>query len=269
MKLKTLKQSPAYLKVTIDNPPINLFDPEIAEELTALITKLENDDELKVVVFDSANPDYFIAHIDLIRSGEFSLESSPLGLAPWPDVARRFELAPFLTIGLIRGCARGVGSEFLQALDIRFASKEKTKLSQIEVGCGLIPGGGGLERLPYLIGRARALEVIIGAEDFDADTAERYGWINRSIPDAELDEFVDRFAKRVAGFEKKAIAAAKKTIYKRVGLAKVEDFNETQNIFFEAIAWPETQARLADLFKRGLQHNNGFELNISNELGPQ
>jgi enoyl-CoA hydratase/carnithine racemase len=137
------------------------------------------------------------------------------------------------------------------------------------VGCGLVPGGGGLERLPYLIGRARALEVIIGGEDFDADTAELYGWINRSIPDAELDEYVDRFAKRVASFEKSAIADAKRTIYKRLGMAKVEDFKETQQLFFGAIARPETQARLADLFKRGLQQEGEFELNMGSEIGPQ
>jgi enoyl-CoA hydratase/carnithine racemase len=98
MKLKIKKQSPAYWKVTIDNPPLNLFDPEIAKELTELITQLEKDEAVKVVVFDSANPEYFMAHIDLVRSGELDLEPGPLGLAPWPDVARRFELAPFLTI---------------------------------------------------------------------------------------------------------------------------------------------------------------------------
>lgn len=235
MRLQTHKVSPAYWRVTIDNPPINLFDPEMGEELSSLVTELEDNEEIKIVVFDSANPEFFISHVDLIRSAEFDLSPKKTGLPTWPDVARRFELAPFLTVCLLRGRARGVGSEFVQAVDVCFASKEKAKLSQIEVGCGLIPGGGGLERLPRLIGKNRALEAIIGADDFDADTAALYGWINRSIPDAELDDFVDRFARRVASFERKAIAAAKKIIYDRVGLAKAEEFLETQSIFFQAI----------------------------------
>jgi enoyl-CoA hydratase/carnithine racemase len=269
MRLKIKQHSPAYWQVTIDNPPLNLFDPEMGDEFSTLITELEQNTEVKVVVFDSANPDYFISHIDLIRSAEFDLTPRSTGLPVWPDVARRFELASFITVGLVRGRARGVGSEFIQALDVCFASKEKTKLSQIEVGCGLIPGGGGLERLPRLIGRRRAMEVIVGAEDFDADTAAAYGWINRSIPDEELDGFVDQFAKRVASFEKEAIAAAKKIIYKRTGLAKTEEFIESESVFFEAISWPGTQKRIGELMQQGFQQPGEFELNMSEKLGPQ
>ena len=270
MRLTIKKHSPDYWQVTIDNPPMNLFDPEMGDELTALITELEQNSAIKVVVFDSANPDYFIAHIDLIRSAEFDLTPRPeTGLPAWPDVARRFELAPFLTIGLVRGRARGVGSEFIQAMDVCFASKEKARLAQIEIGCGLIPGGGGLERLPRLIGRRRALEVIVGGEDFDADTAAAYGWINRSIPDQELDTFVDRFAKRVASFERDAISAAKKIIYKRTGLAKVEEFLESEDVFFEAISWPGTQKRIGEIMKMGLQQPGDFELELARQLGPQ
>jgi enoyl-CoA hydratase/carnithine racemase len=269
MLLKIKQHSPAYWQVTIDNPPLNLFDPEMGDELSALVTKLEKNTDIKVVVFDSANPDYFISHIDLIRSAEFDLTPRSTGLPVWPDVARRFELASFITVGLVRGRARGVGSEFIQTLDVCFASKEKTKLSQIEVACGLIPGGGGLERLPRLIGRRRAMEVIVGAEDFDADTAAAYGWINRSIPDAELDSFVDRFAKRVASFEKEAVAAAKKIIYKRTGLAKTEEFIESESIFFEAISWPGTQKRIEEIMQQGFQQPGEFELNMGEKLGPQ
>lgn len=269
MRLTIKKYSPAYWQVTIDNAPINVFDPELGEDLAALITELEGDSEIKVVVFDSANPDYFIAHIDLIRSAEFDLSPKPsTGLPTWPDVARRFELAPFLTIVSLRGRARGVGSEFIQAMDLCFASKEKAKLAQIEIGCGLIPGGGGLERLPRLIGRRRAIEVIIGGEDFDAETAAAYGWVNRSIPDDELDNFVHRFALRVASFEKDAIAAATKIIYKRTGLAKTEEFLESEEIFFEAISWPGTQLRIGEIMRMGFQQPGEFELDLAKQLGP-
>lgn len=269
MRLRTVKHSVAYWRVTFDNPPLNIFDPEMTEELTDLIEQLENDEAVKVVVFDSANPDYFISHVDLVRAAEFDLTPRASGFAGWPDVARRLELAPFITIGMVRGRARGVGSEFLQALDMRFASKEKAVLAQVEVGCGLIPGGGGLERLPYLIGKGRAMEVIVGADDFDADTAALYGWVNRSIPDAELDGFVDRLARRIASFERNALAAAKKTIYKRLGMAGVADFAETQTLFFEAISRPGTQARISEIMRRGFQQPGKFELDMGAELGPQ
>lgn len=263
------KRSAEYWRVTLDNPPINLFDPEMVAGLQALIEQLERDREVKVVVFDSANPDFFIAHLDLVRAGEFSVEPGPTGLSPWPDVARRLEQAPFVTVGLVRGRARGVGSEFLQALDIRFASRERAILSQIELGTGIFPGGGGLERLPRLIGRARAIEVILGCEDFDADTAERYGWVNRSIPDAELDAFVERFATRVASFDSKAIAGAKDIINQRAGLVPAADLASTQSRFFEILAQPEAQARIGSLLRRGLQQRGDVELRLSHYLAVQ
>ncbi len=269
MKLRLTQISAAYWRITIDNPPLNLFDPELSDQLQALMERLEQDKQVKVVVFESAVPDYFMAHIDLVRAGELSLKPGPTGLSPWPDVALRLQRAPFVTVGVLRGRARGVGSEFLLALDVRFASRERGILAQIEVGCGLIPGGGGLERLPALIGRARSLEAIVGADDFDADTAERYGWINRSIPDAELDAFVDRFARRVASFDRAAIAAAKVTINERLGLPKPADMVASQATFFGVAALPATQARIAELLHRGLQQAGDFELHLAESLGPR
>jgi len=260
------QRSASYWRVTLDNPPFNLFDPEMIDGLQALIDRLERDKEVKIVVFASAVPDFFIAHIDLARLGELSTTPGPTGLSPWPDVARRMELAPFVTVGVVRGRARGVGSEFLQALDIRFASRERAILSQIEIGTGIVPGGGALDRLPRLIGRARALEAIIGCEDFDADTAERYGWVNRSIPDADLDGFVERFAARVAGFDRRLIAAAKEIINQRGGLATPVDMVSSQKKFFETSTWPETQARLASLLQRGLQRDDAFERRLGEHL---
>lgn len=267
MILQITKHSKHYWRVTIVNPPLNLMDPEMTTGLGLLIEELEKEKELKVVVFDSGVPDYFLAHIDLQKVGDFNLEPGPTGLSAWPDVARRLELAPFLTIALVRGRARGVGSEFIQAMDLCFASKEKAVLAQIEVGCGLIPGGGGLERLPYKIGKSRALEVIIGADDFDADTAERYGWINRALPDAELDGFVDNLAWRVAGFEKNSIATVKRIIYQRLGLAPVEAFKETQELFFKMAGQPSVQNRIAELFGKGINTPGDFERDLGIGIG--
>jgi enoyl-CoA hydratase/carnithine racemase len=269
MTLTVTKHSPTYWRVTLNNPPINLYDQQFVEHLQALTEQLENDDEVNIVVFDSADPDYFIAHIDLTGIDKFSLEPGPTGLAPWPDLVSRWQSASFVTVGLLRGRARGVGSEFLQALDIRFASREKAVLSQIEVGTGVIPGGGGLERLPLLIGRARALEVIIGADDFDADTAALYGWVNRAIPDVEIEGFVERFAMRVASFDHKLIAAVKDIVNHRVERPTNEQIIATQNKFFEIAEWPETQKRLSSLFERGLQTRSDFEMNLGAMLGPQ
>ena len=265
-KLQLTHHSSTYLRVTINNPPLNLFDPELSDDLQELIGLLERDAQIKVVVFDSAVPDYFMAHIDLARIAELSTAPGPTGLSPWPDVALRLQRAPFVTIGLLRG--RGVGSEFLLALDMRFASRERAILSQIEVGCGIIPGGGGLERLPSLIGRARSMEAIIGGEDFDADTAERYGWINRSIPDGELDAFVERLALRIAGFDREAITAAKQLINARTGLPSPQEITESETVFFKAAARPSTQARIGEMLASGLQQPGDFELRLGKLLGP-
>lgn len=269
MSLQIKKHSPDYWQVTIDNPPLNLFDQEMSDAFVALINDLENDKEIKVVVFDSADPDYFISHLDVLRAATMKLDPGPTGLSPWPDFALRLGRAPFISIGLLRGRARGVGSEFLQALDMRFASLEKAILCQLEMGCGLIPGGGGMERLPLLIGRARALEVIASADDYDAATAEKYGWVNRAIPDAELDEFVERLAKRISGFSKKAITAAKELIDKRTAIARVEDLASTQNVFFDLLSSGETQTRIRVLFEKGLQQRGDFEFNMGEQIALQ
>ncbi len=267
MSVHIKKNSAAYWQITLDNPPINLFDQEMSDELQTLIADLENDDEVKVVVFDSADPDYFMAHVDLIKTGEFDLEPKATGLASFPDFLRRLEQAPFVTIGVLRGRARGVGSEFLLGLDLRFASREKAILAQIEVGCGVLPGAGGLERLCKLVGRAKALEIILGADDFDADTAAAFGWVNRSIPDAELDKFVERLVARLSNFERKTIALAKQTINDRAGLVAVADLNATEKKFFETLTWSETQAQVKSLFERGLQQRGDLELRLGELIG--
>lgn len=261
------KVNDGYTKVTIDNPPINLFGPEFSVQLMALMDELEADENLKVVVFESANPDYFIAHLDVLQANDFPKGTGRIGLSiSWPDIARRLELASFLSIASIRGRARGLGSEFVQAFDIRFASKEKAFLAQVEIGIGSWPGGGGMERLPLLIGRSRALEVIMSGEDFDAETAAAFGWVNRAIPDAELDEYVDKFAKRVSSFDKEPIANIKSIMNRNVTLATNENLMDTQVRFFESLQWPKAVDRIKRLFGIGLQQNGETELNLPKHL---
>jgi enoyl-CoA hydratase/carnithine racemase len=266
MRLCITRRSAQYWRVTLNNPPLNLFDPEMLDELVALVGDLERDPHVQVVVFDSAVPDFFMAHLDVARAPEFNVTPGPTGLPPWPDVAMRLERAPFVTVGVVRGRARGVGSEFLLALDVRFASRERAILGQLEVGTGLFPGGGGLERLPKLTGRARAIEIVTSADDFDADTAERYGWVNRSIPDADLDAFVERFAARLAGFDRRAIATAKQIITERTGLPEPADLAATEAKFLEALTLPEVQVRLQQLFERGFQRDSDLERRMGHLL---
>lgn len=261
------KVTPAYWRVTLDNPPLNLFDGAMTAGLKALIEQLDGDDRVAVVVFDSAVPDFFMAHLDLAEAEDLDLAPGPTGLSPWPDVALRLQQAPYITVASVRGRARGVGSEFVQAMDIRFASREKAILGQLEAGCGLFPGGGGMERLPRLVGRSRAIEIMVSADDYDADTAELYGWINRAIPDAQLDDYVDRFARRVASFERPAIATIKELVNQRTGLPSVGDLEQSQQRFFELLSGEAAQARVADLFQRGLQQVGSLELNMGEELG--
>lgn len=267
MAIHIRKETDNIWRVILDNPPINLFDPQMSEELQHLMTRLDADDDVKVVVFESADPEYFMAHVDLVKTGEFDLTPRATGLAILPDFIRRLEQSPFITVGVLRGRARGVGSEFLLGLDVRFASRERGILSQIEVGCGVIPGAGGLERLCRQVGRAKALEIILGADDFDAETAAAYGWINRAIPDDELDAFVGRFAARVGSFDRKAIALAKGLINDRAGLVSTEHLVETESKFFETLTWSETGERIKDLFGRGLQQRGDFERDLGREIG--
>ncbi|HEV8017381.1 MAG TPA: enoyl-CoA hydratase/isomerase family protein, partial [Steroidobacteraceae bacterium] len=170
----------------------------------------------------------------------------------------RITRSPVVSIAKIRGCVRGACSEFVLACDMRFASRENTRLGQPEVGVGLHPGGGGTERLPHLVGRGRALEIVLGANDFDGDTAERYGYINRALPDAELDDFVDRLARRIASFDRRAVAAAKNLV-NQVSLPSADRLLDALNSFQSALAWTETQQRIEVLLKRGLQQDSDFE----------
>src|SRR6266850_3880799 len=211
------------------------------------------------VVFDSANPDFYLAHFDLTgKTGNITTAVGPTGLPILMDTFVRLTKSPVVSIAKIRGCVRGVSSEFVLACDMRFASRENTRLGQPEVGVGVNPGGGGAERLPPLVGRGRALEIVLGASDFDGDTAERYGYVNRALPDAELDGFVDTLARRIASFDRRPIAAAKDLI-NQVSLPSADRLLDALNAFQTALTWPEAQQRIHALLKGGLQREGDFE----------
>jgi len=258
---------PGYYRAVISNPPINLADPEFFYDLRTVLDTLDADVQARAVVFESATPDYFIAHFDVIKGQDADHSPGPTGLPLWPDLTTRLAEAPYVSIASIRGRARGVGSEFLLACDLRFASRELAVLGQPEVGLGLFPGGGGTERLPALVGRARALEIILGCEDFDADTAERYGYVNRAVADDQLDAFVDRLARRIASFDSAALAQGKARVNHSSPLPAGADLVASQDDFFAAFTWEGTQRRLARLFELGLQQPGDVEQRLGDVVG--
>src|SRR6201996_2654731 len=239
------KHLPTFWRVTFDFPPVNIFGPKQIPELDEIITAIENDAELKVVVFDSAVEGFFITHYDFITPLEESakIPPGPTGLQALPDMLVRLSRAPVVSIVSIRGRATGVGSELALASDMRFASREKAILSQWEVGAGLVPGGGPMARLPRLIGRGRALEVLLGADDITGDIAELYGYVNRALPDAELDGFVNALAERIASFDKHAIATTKR-LANKASLPADSDIAPEWDAFMAALGRPSTQARI-------------------------
>jgi enoyl-CoA hydratase/carnithine racemase len=205
------RDSPRLATITFSNPPANVTMVETVVRLAEIISDFERDLELQVVVFKSAVPDFFLNHFDLAAATELPIPEQ--GALPiWTDLVVRLTKAPFISIASIRGRTRGGGNEFVLACDLRYASLEKAFFGQPEVGAGLVPGGGGTERLPRMIGRDRALEVILSSKDYDAEQAERWGWVTRALPDAELDAFVDAMAARLASFDKTSLATAKTMI---------------------------------------------------------
>src|ERR1700677_1625072 len=182
--------APGYWRVAFSNPPVNLEDPDTILELQELVGRMETDDALRVVVLESADPNFFINHYDVSRPAETPVAPGPTGLPTFIDTTARLATTSVVTIAKIRGRNRGGGAEAALAFDLGFASRERAVFGQPEVGAGMFPGGGALERLPLLVGRARALEIILGSDDFDAETAAQYGWINRAIPNDTLDNVV-------------------------------------------------------------------------------
>src|ERR1700730_17996729 len=265
--MRVVEETPAYWRVEFDYPPFNIVDADIFESLQDLLIRMDTSQNLRVVVFESANPDFYLSHFDLTgKLGNIMTAVGPSGLPILMDTFVRLTKSPVVSIAKIRGCVRGACSEFVLACDMRFASREKTRLGQPEVGVGLHPGGGGTERLPHLVGRGRSLEIVLGANDFDGETAERYGYVNRALPDTELDVFVYALARRIASFDRGAIAAAKNLI-NQVSLPSADRLLDALNSFQTALTWPEAQHRIQAVLERGLQRDADFEKTWPEVLG--
>jgi len=265
--IEVIEESPGYWRVVFDYPPFNVVDADVFLSLQDLLVRMDNSQSLRVVVFESAIPDFYLAHFDLTgKVGNITTAVGASGLPILLDTFVRLTKSPVVSLAKIRGCVRGVSSEFVLACDMRFASRENLRLGHPEVGVGLHPGGGGTERLPQLVGRGRALEIVLGANDFDGATAERYGYVNRALPDAELDDFVDTLARRIASFDRAALAAAKRLV-NQVSLPSADRLLDAIVSFGTALTWPEAQRRIQAVLERGLQQDPDFERNWPDALG--
>jgi enoyl-CoA hydratase/carnithine racemase len=263
-QIRLERRLPTYWRVTFDIPPVNIFGPKEIPQLDEIITAIQKDEKVKVVVFDSAIDGFFLTHYDFLAPLEESAKfpPGPTGLQALPDMLVRLSWAPVVSIASIRGRATGVGSELALACDMRFASREKAVLSQWEVGAGLVPGGGPMARLPRLMGRGRALEVLLSANDIHAELAERYGYVNRALLDSALDGFVDALARRIASFDKQALAETKRLV-NVASLPPDVEIKPEWDAFMASLERPASQKRIEALMKRGF-HRAG---DVENRLG--
>jgi enoyl-CoA hydratase/carnithine racemase len=267
VQIRVAPRSPAYWRVTIDNPPINVMGPAMLGQFHEIINALETDEHVKVVVFDSAVDGYFLNHSDFLARLEdlTAMPPGPTGLPQWPDFLVRLTRAPVVPIALIRGRATGNGSEITLACDMSFASREKAILSQWEVGVGMVAGGGPMARLPQLIGRNRALEVRLSSEDIGGELAEAYGYVNRALPDADLDVFVDALATRIVGFDKWAIANTKRLV--NTSLPPDVGLGAGWDACIASLGRPAAQERIKALLARGFHKPGDVEDRLGYYVG--
>jgi enoyl-CoA hydratase/carnithine racemase len=262
----TVRKEGAVLFANIAAPPMNLLGPELVRDLVSLIQRTEGDDSVHVVVFTSADPDYFISHVDVTRISEYRHEAAKLtGEASIALLFRYLSASRLVTIAQIEGRARGAGSEFVLACDMGFAARESAVFGQFELSFGTIPGGGGVQHLTRLMGRARALEVLLSADDYDAELAERYGWINRALPGESLANFVSSLAHRIASFPEAGHLAAKERV-NAIALAPIEDFRRDSDLFGEEVRQPGAQSRIRAAIACGFQTRDA-ELALPQMLG--
>ena len=266
-QIRVTRRSPAYWRVTIDNPPLNVMGPEMVKQFQQVMNALETDEQVRVVVFDSAVEDYFLNHSDFNTKIEdlTSIPQGPTGLEAWPDFLVRLTHLPVASIALIRGRATGNGSEITLACDMSFASREKAIISQWEVGVGMVAGGGPMARLPRLIGRNRALEVLLSSEDIRAEQAEAYGYINRALPDAELDAYVEALATRIANFDKWAIANTKHLV--NTSLPPDVELGAGWDACIASLGRPAAQEGIKALIARGFHKPGDAENRLGYCLG--
>jgi enoyl-CoA hydratase/carnithine racemase len=267
-QFRITKVTPAYWRVTIDHPPFNIYGPESMPMLNNVITQIERDPQLKVVVFESKVPGFFLTHYDFIPPLEQTtrMPNGPTGLPPLPDMLVRLSRSPVVSIAMIRGRATGVGSELALSADMRFASREKAVLSQFEIGAGFVPGGGPMARLPRLVGRGRALEILLSGSDINGDLAERYGYVNRSLPDAQLDGFVDGLARRIASFDKQSIGEIKQLV-NAASLPPDADIGAEWAAFIASVQRPAAQNNIRRLMELGLQKKPDVEIHLDQYTG--
>jgi enoyl-CoA hydratase/carnithine racemase len=261
------QRTPTYWRVTFDHPPINTITATTVLDLAELVGRIERDPQLNVVVFDSANPNFFLAHYDIEKdpAKTAALPPGPTGMQAWLDLTVRLSRAPVVSIAAIRGRARGAGSEFILACDLRFASRENAVLGQFEVGAGFVPGGGPMARLSRLVGRGRALEILLVADDIDGPRAEQYGYVNRAVADAALDEAIEAMAVRLAGFDHEAIARTKSYV-DQVTLPADGELPPALMDFRNSFGRPTALARLAKLEKLGLNLDSDLERHLGRRV---
>jgi enoyl-CoA hydratase/carnithine racemase len=249
----TVRKEGPVVFADIAAPPMNLLGPELVRDLVTLIQEAEADDTVQVLVFTSADPEYFISHVDLNHIEEYRAEAAKLtGEASIASLFHHLSVSRLVTIAQIEGRVRAAGSEFVLACDMRFAARETAIFNQFEPAFGLLPGGGAAQHLTRLMGRARALEVMLSAQDYDAELAERYGWVNRAMPADELDGFVCSLAHRIARFPATGRVAVKDRV-NAIALAPAKDFRRDSDLFGETVRMPEAQRRIRAAMKRGLQ----------------
>jgi len=267
VQLRLTRRSPACWRVTFDNPPINVMGPETVRQFQHIIGAIESDPEVKVVVFDSAVDGYFLNHSDFTAKMEdlTGMPPGPTGLPPWPDFLVRLTRSPVVSIALIRGRATGNGSEITLACDMAFASREKAIISQWEVGVGMVAGGGPMARLPHLIGRNRALEVLLSSEDIRGEQAEAYGYVNRALPDAELDDYVDALATRIARFDKWAIGETKRLV--NASLPPDVELGAGWDACINSLGRPAAQQGIKALIAEGFHKPGDIEERLGFHLG--
>ena len=268
-RLRVAPSDDGVLSVVIDAPPLNLIGPNLVRDLVTLLSEVEADADTRVMVLESADPEYFVAHVDLTKVAEYTAEAAKAG---GPEDAslgmlwHKLSELPVVTIAKLRGRARGAGSELALACDMRFAARENAIFGQPEIGFGAPPGAGGVQHLGRLLGRGRAMEVILGAADVDAEVAERYGWINRALPDAELDAFVAWLARRIASFPAEAVRSTKQVL-NGLTLPGADAVRGDARRFQQLVASEAVKARAAALFAQGLQTRGQLEHDLGDRLG--
>jgi enoyl-CoA hydratase/carnithine racemase len=258
-------QDGGVLFAEISAPPMNLLGPGLVRDLVSLIQRAEADAAVQVLVFTTADPDYFISHVDLNKVAEYRKEAAKLtGEASIAMLFRHLSASRLVSIAQIEGRVRAAGSEFVLGCDMRFAARETAIFAQFESAFGEIPGGGATQYLARVMGRARALEVLLSAEDYDAELAERYGWINRAVPASTLSDFVTALAHRIARFPAAGLVAIKERM-NAITLAPTDDFRRDSDLFGEQVHTAEAQRLIQAAMQRGLQ-TRGAEMELGGML---